>query len=319
MKVADKLRETKNTLFSFELLPPLKGRRLEDIFNSIDPLIEFEPVNINITYHQQEAVYRTLENGLIEKSIIRKRPGTVAISAAVQQKYNITVVPHIICGGFSKEETEDVLIDLHFLGMHNLLVMRGDPQKDQRFFIPEKNGHEHTLGLIEQIMKMNKGIYLDPDLENATPTDFSLGVAGYPEKHYEAPNMETDLLFLKKKIDAGAEYIVTQMFFDNSKYFRFIERIRAAGINVPVIPGLKPITTLKDIEMLPRVFHIDIPEDLVKIVRKCSSNVQAKEAGAEWAVYQSRELKNAGVPAIHYYTIGISDNIRKIAEQVFLR
>ena len=317
MKIADKLRKTKKTLFSFELLPPLKGRKLDDIFNAIDPLIEFNPININITYHQHESVYRTLENGFIERKIISKRPGTVALAAAVQHKYNITVVPHIICGGFSREETEDVLIDLHFLGMHNLLVIRGDPPKDQRYFIPEKNGHEHTLGLIEQIINMNKGIYLDPQLENANSTDFSIGVAGYPEKHFEAPNMETDLTYLKKKIDAGAEYIVTQMFFDNTAFFRFVEKCRAAGIKAPVIPGLKPITSLKDIELLPRVFHIDIPETLVKTIGKCKSNEEAKEAGVEWAVFQSRELKKAGVPAIHYYTIGISDNIRKIAKEVF--
>lgn len=317
MKIADKLKTTKNSYFSFELLPPLKGRRLDDIFNAIDPLIEFNPLNINVTYHQQESNYRTLGNGMIERKIVRKRPGTVAISAAIQHKYNITVVPHIICGGFSKEETEDILIDLHFLGMPNLLVLRGDPQKGQRFFIPEKNGHEHTIGLINQIMNMNKGIYLDTEIENATPTDFSLGVAGYPEKHYEAPNFESDLGFLKQKIDAGAEYIVTQMFFDNKKYFEFVKKCRDYGINVPVIPGLKPITTLKDIEMLPRVFAISIPDELVKLINKCKTNNEAKETGVEWGVYQSLELKNAGVPAIHYYTIGISDNIRKIAKQVF--
>ena len=317
MKIADKLRNTKETYFSFELLPPLKGRKLDDIFNAIDPLVEFKPLNINVTYHQQESVYFPTENGLMERKIVRKRPGTVAISAAIQHKYNLTVVPHIICGGFSKEETEDILIDLHFLNMPNLLVLRGDPQKGQRFFIPEKNGYDHTLGLITQIMNMNKGIYLDQDIQNATPTEFSLGVAGYPEKHYEAPNFETDLDFLKQKIDAGAEYIVTQMFFDNAKYFEFVKKCRAYGITVPIVPGLKPVTTLKDIEVLPRIFAISIPDELVKMIKKCKNNTEAKEAGVEWCVYQSKELKAAGAPAIHYYTIGISDNIRKIAGEVF--
>jgi len=317
MKVAEKLRNAEKTYFSFELLPPLKGHKLDDIYNAIDPLIEFDPLNINVTYHQQESVYRTNEEGAIERKIIRRRPGTVAISAAIQHKYKVTVVPHIICGGFSKEETEDILIDLNFLGMPNLLVLRGDPQKGQRYFIPEKNGHEHTLGLIEQIMNLNKGIYLDPDIEDPTPTDFSVGVAGYPEKHYEAPNLESDMDYLKQKVDAGAEYIVTQMFFDNSKYFEFVKKCRDHGISVPVVPGIKPVTFIKDIESLPRVFAISIPDALVKTIQKCKTNAEAKEAGVEWTVQQSRELKASGVPAIHYYTIGISDNIRKIAQQVF--
>ena len=290
---------------------------MDDIFNAIDPLIEFNPLNINITYHQQESVYKTNEHGVLEKKIIRRRPGTVAIAGAIQHKYNVTVVPHVICGGFSKEETEDILIDLHFLGMSNLLVLRGDPQKGQRFFIPEKNGHEHTLGLINQIMNLNRGIYLDNDIVDPTPTAFSLGVAGYPEKHYESPNFESDLYFLKQKIEAGAEYVVTQMFFDNSKFFDFVKKCRENDINVPIIPGIKPITFLKDIDTLPRVFAISIPEKLVKTIKKCNTNDEAKEAGTEWTIQQSKELKAAGVPAIHYYTIGISDNIRKIAQQVF--
>ena len=317
MIVAEKLRTTKKTLFSFELLPPLKGRKLDDIYNAIDPLIEFNPLNINITYHQQESLYKQNPDGQIERKIIRKRPGTVAISAAIQYKYNVTVVPHMICGGFSKEETEDLLIDLHFLGMENILVLRGDPQPGNRFFIPDGNGHEHTLGLIQQIINLNKGIYLDPDIQNTTPTAFSIGIAGYPEKHFEAPNLDSDLHYLKAKIDAGAEYIVTQMFFNNSKYFEFVDLCRKTGIYVPIVPGIKPITSVKDIEMLPRVFHIDIPNELVKEVQKCKNNAEAKEVGVEWTIMQSLELKKAGVPAVHYYTIGISDNIRKIAQRVF--
>jgi methylenetetrahydrofolate reductase (NADPH) len=317
MIVADILKNTKETLFSFELLPPLKGKNLNDIYNSIDPLIEFNPVNINVTYHQQESIYRENEHGVLERKIIRKRPGTVAISAAIQYKYNQTVVPHLICGGFTKEEAEDTLIDFNFLGMNNLLLLRGDPQKGQPVFIPEKGGHEHTLGMVEQIMNMNKGIYLEPDLKNPSPTNFSVGVAGYPEKHYESPNMEQDLKHLKQKVDAGADYIVTQMFFNNKKFFAFVDSCRKVGISVPIIPGIKPITSLKDIEVLPRVFHIEIPDDLVKSIEKCKTNEEAKEAGVEWTVQQSLELKKAGAPAIHYYTIGISDNIRKIAKRVF--
>ncbi len=317
MKVSEKLGSTNETLFSFELLPPLKGSKLEDIYNTIDPLIEFNPLNINVTYHQQESIYKQNKLGNIERKIVRKRPGTVAIAAAIQYKYNITVVPHVICGGFSKEETEDLLIDLHFLNMENILVLRGDPQPGTRFFIPEGNGHQHALGLIQQITDLNKGIYLDPDLQNATPTGFSIGVAGYPEKHYEAPNIDSDLQYLKAKIDAGAEYIVTQMFYDNEKYFEFVNLCRKNNINVPIVPGIKPLISMKDIEMLPRVFHISIPNELVKDVKKCKSNAEVKELGIEWTVAQSLTLKKAGVPAIHYYTIGISDNIRKIAQRVF--
>jgi len=317
MKVIDRLKETDKTLFSFELLPPLKGRSLEEIFRAIDPLVEFNPLNINVTYHQQESVYRKRPDGLVERKVVRKRPGTVAISSAIHSKYNLTVVPHIICGGFTREETEDLLIDLHFLGMNNLLVLRGDPPKGTRDFLPVEGGHAHTNELVEQIINLNKGIYLDSNLKDPQPTDFSVGVAGYPEKHFESPNSADDLYWLKKKIEAGADYIVTQMFFDNSKYFRFVEHCRNEGIDVPIVPGIKPITTMKDIELLPRVFHIDIPQDLVKEVRKCTSNAEAKEVGVEWTIHQSKELQSAGVPAIHYYTIGVSDNIRKIAREVF--
>lgn len=317
MNVAETLKTTKKTLFSFELLPPLKGKTIEDIYKSIDPLVEFNPLNINVTYHQQESVYQIQANGSIERKIIRKRPGTVAISAAIQKKYNQVVVPHLICGGFTKEETEDLLIDLHFLEMNNILVLRGDPQKGQRNFIPEKGGHEHTLSLVEQVVNMNRGIYLENELQNPTPTSFSVGVAGYPEKHFESPNKDMDLQYLKAKVDAGADYIVTQMFFNNAHFFDFVKKCRNLGISVPIVPGIKPITSIKDIEMLPRVFHIEIPNDLVLEVNKCKTNAEAKEVGVKWTIQQSIELKNAGVPAVHYYTIGISDNIRKIAKAVF--
>ncbi|MCF8346004.1 MAG: methylenetetrahydrofolate reductase [NAD(P)H] [Bacteroidales bacterium] len=317
MKVIDTLKKTKETLFSFELLPPRKGRTLETIYNAIDPLIEFNPLNINITYHQQESVYQKQADGSVVRKIISKRPGTVAIAAAINNKYKQTVVPHIICGGHTREETEDLLIDLHFLGLNNLLVLRGDPPSGVRDFIAVEGGHSHTNELVEQVMNLNQGIYLEPGLKDPKPTDFSVGVAGYPEKHFESPNIEEDLCWLKKKVDAGADYIVTQMFFNNEKFLRFREQCKTAGIDVPIVPGIKPITTLKDLELLPRVFHIDIPQELYTEARKCTNNAEAKALGIEWAIAQSNALKEHGVPAIHYYTIGISDNIRKIAEKVF--
>ena len=317
MKVIDKLKSTEKTLFSFELLPPRKGRTLETLYDSIDPLIEFDPLNINITYHQQESVYKKQADGSVLRKIVSKRPGTVAVAAAIMNKYNKTVVPHVICGGATKEETEDVLIDLHFLGLKNILVLRGDPPSGVRDFIPVQGGHSHTSELLEQIIDLNKGTYLEPELKNPEATDFSVGVAGYPEKHFESPNMEDDMYWLKKKVDAGADYIVTQLFFNNEKFFTFRDKCREAGIKVPIVPGIKPITTLKDLELLPRVFHIDIPQELVEGARSCKNNVEAKELGVEWAIKQSKELQAAGVPAIHYYTIGISDNIQKIAKAVY--
>ncbi len=317
MKVIDKIRDTKETLFSFELLPPVKGNHIDIVYKAIDPLMDFDPLNINITYHQQEAIYKKIDERLLEKKIIRKRPGTVAISAAIKYKYKVTVVPHMICGGFTKEETEDALIDLHFLGMHNLLVLRGDPPKGERRFIPEPGGNEYAVDLVKQIVDMNNGIYLVKDMENPHPTDFSVGVAGYPEKHFEAPNMASDLRHLKSKVDAGADYIVTQMFFENKKYFDFVDACRAIGITVPIVPGIKPITFQSDYRLLPQTFHIDIPDELSSELEKCKSNEEARQIGIEWGIKQSKELKKAGVPAIHFYTIGVSENIRKIAEVVF--
>lgn len=317
MKVIDKIKKAKNTLFTFELLPPLKGHTIEEIYDAIDPLILFDPAYINITYHQQEVQYKKRPDGLMEQRVIRKRPGTVAIAAAIQNKYKITVVPHVICGGFTKEETEDALIDLHFLGINNLLVLRGDPERGKRKFIPVKGGHTYSSELIEQIMRLNQGKYLHDDMEDAMPTDFSVGVAGYPEKHIEAPNMETDLEYLKLKIDKGAEYIVTQMFFDNQKFFNFIEKCRSNGINVPIIPGIKPVSTLNDSSLLPQTFNIDLPNELICEIKKCKTNNEVRQLGVEWAIMQSKELARNGVPGIHYYTLDQSDNIEKIAKAVF--
>ncbi len=318
MKLVDKLKDTKKTYFSFEILPPMKGGSMEDIYKVIDPLTEFDPMNINVTYHQQEVVYKEHKTGLIEKKTIRKRPGTVAISAAVKNRYqNPIVVPHLICGGFTKEETEDALIDLNFLEMTNLLVLRGDPPANQKYFTVEKGGHNHTLGLIKQIMNLNQGIYCDENLQNKTRTNFSIGVAGYPEKHNEAPNIKSDLKYLKMKIDAGAKYIITQMFFDNQKYFDFVDLCRKEGINVPIVPGIKPLRIKQDLELLPQVFNIDIPDELASEIAKAKDNKSANQIGIEWAIQQSKEIIEYGVPAVHFYTIGRSDNIKQIAKSVF--
>ena len=318
MKIIDILKNNSKTHFSFEILPPRKGKNLNNIYDAIEPLIEFDPININVTYHQQEIVFKTHKSGLLEKKTIRKRPGTVAMSAAIQHKYpNTIVIPHLICGGFSKEDTENALIDLHFLGMNNLLVLRGDPPANQKYFMPEPEGHAHTLGLIKQITNLNNGIYLDEDLENSAASDFSLGIAGYPEKHNEAPNISADIKYLKQKIDAGAEYIVTQMFFDNQKYFDFVKLCREAGVEVPIVPGIKPIKTKRNLEILPQVFGIDIPQDLTCEIKKAKDNKEASQIGVEWAIQQSKELIKFGVPSVHYYTIGNSQNVRNIVKAVF--
>jgi methylenetetrahydrofolate reductase (NADPH) len=317
MKVSEQLRNSKKTLFSFELLPPLKGRSIDEIYKAIDPLMEFNPININITYHQHEIVYNNMPDGSIEKKVVRKRPGNVALSAAIKFRYNATVVPHVICGGLTKDDIEDILLDLNFLELNNLLLLRGDAPKGQKVFMPEKNGHANTVGLVKQIMNMNKGIYLDPTLKNPVPTNFSVGVAGYPEKHVEAPNIDTDLKHLKEKVDAGAEYIVTQLFFDNQKFFDFVKKCREAGITVPIVPGLKPLSTLNDIKLVPQIFSCDIPQEYYKELEKCKNNQEVKEAGIAWSIKQSKELIDFKVPAIHFYTYGISDNVQRIAKEIF--
>ena len=317
MKVIDHLKNADKTLFSVEILPPLKGESIESLFNHLDPLVEFDPPFIDVTYHREEYVYKKRENGLLERRSIRKRPGTVGICAAIQNKYDVDTVPHIICGGFSVEETENALIDLHYLGIDNVLAIRGDAIKNEKRFVPEPNGHDYATDLLGQIMEMNKGIYLDEDLTNPWPTEFCVGVAGYPEKHFEAPNMNSDLKYLKKKVELGAEYVVTQMFFDNSKYFSFVERCREEGIDVPIIPGLKPITTKKQLSILPSIFYIDIPDDLAEAVEKCKDNQEVTEVGVEWAVQQSKELMEGGAPCLHFYSMGKAEPVRRIASHLF--
>ena len=279
--------------------------------------MEFKPPFIDVTYHREEYVYKKMASGLLEKRTTRKRPGTVGICAAIQNNYKIDTVPHIICGGFSREETENALIDLHFLGIDNILVLQGDAIKTESRFVPEPDGYKFASELLEQVVKMNKGLYLDDELQNTSPTDFCVGVAGYPEKHFSAPNLKADLKYLKLKVDLGAEYIVTQMFFNNQKYFEFVDECRKAGINVPIIPGIKPLTGKGQLTILPKAFHIDIPEDLSEEVEKCKDNTAAKEIGIEWCIKQSKELIKHNVPTLHFYSMGKSDPIYRIAKELF--
>ncbi|WKN44755.1 methylenetetrahydrofolate reductase [NAD(P)H] [Tunicatimonas pelagia] len=316
MKVIEHIAKATDTLFTIEILPPKKGEDIQTLFSHIDSLMEFKPAFIDVTYHREEHVYKEMGDGMLKKYVTRKRPGTVGICAAIQNRYNVDTVPHVICGGFSQEDTENMLIDLDFLGIQNVLVLRGDPVKSESGFVPHPEGHCYANELIEQIAGMNQGKYLY-DEGSATPTNFCIGAAGYPEKHFESPNLGTDLQYLKNKVEAGAEFIVTQMFFDNQVYFNFVELCRANGIDVPIIPGLKPLVTIKHLTALPKYFFLDIPEALRKEVAKCKDNKQAREVGIEWCVQQCQELKAAGVPCLHFYTMSKSEMVRRVAEQVF--
>ena len=317
MKVIEHIQQAKKTLFSFEILPPLKGQNIQTIFDNIDPLMEFNPPFIDVTYHREEYDFKELPNGLLEKRVVRKRPGTVGICAAIQNKYQVDAIPHVLCGGFDREDTENFLIDMGFLGIDNVVALRGDAVKSETYFKPEPKGNAYAVDLVQQITDMNNGTYLDENILNTAKTDFCIGVAGYPEKHMEAPNMESDIHFLKKKIEAGADYIVTQMFFDNSKYFAFVENCRAAGITVPIIPGLKPLATSKQLNMIPHRFHVDLPEALIKEVLKAKTKDDVRQVGIEWCINQSKELVAANIPFLHYYSMGKSDNIHKVASTVF--
>ncbi len=317
MKVIDHIKQAKTALFSIEILPPLKGKSIQSIFDGIDPLMEFKPSFVDVTYHREEYLYKKREGGYLEKVSIRKRPGTVGICAAIINKYHVDAIPHIICGGFSKEETENALIDLHFLGIDNVLALRGDSIKSEHEFIPEPNGHEYAINLVKQVSQMNKGRYIEDDLADVAPTNFCVGVAGYPEKHFEAPNMISDIKYLKAKIDAGAEYIVTQMFFDNKKYFEFVNTCREMGITVPIIPGLKILTTKKQATILPKIFKIDIPQPFLEEIEKCKTDAAVKAVGIEWCINQSKELLKHKTPCLHFYTMGSSETTRKVAAEVF--
>lgn len=317
MKIADILKNTDKTLFTFEILPPLKGGNFAEIANTIEPLLPFSPSYINVTSHRADTAYRTNANGETERYAAKKRPGSVGVAAAVKFKYNMEVVPHVICAGFTVDETEDALIDYNYLKMNNIFVLRGDKMKSDPAFIVEKNGHAHAVDLLRQIQNMNNGKYLNKEIENAAPTCFSCGVAGYPEKHADAKTFEQDLLYLKEKVDAGAGYIVTQMFFNNSKYFDFVKSCREIGINVPIIPGVKPIATMNQVDVLPKLFNLSLPKELENELRKCKTNTESKNVGTEWLIMQAKELKKANVPAIHIYTFGIPDNVAKVCKAVF--
>jgi methylenetetrahydrofolate reductase (NADPH) len=317
MHVTEHLAKAKDTLVSFEILPPLKGKTITSIYDHLDPLMEFKPSWINVTYHRSETMFKKKTDGTFEKVDVRKRPGTVGICAAIMNHYNIDAVPHIICGGFTKRETEDALIDLQFLGIDNALILRGDAAKNEASFEPEPGGNKYAIDLLKQVGQLNQGIYLDEDILNGGKTDFCMGVAGYPEKHFESPNFEIDLQKTKEKVDAGADYIMTQMFFNNQKFLEYVKACRDMGITVPIIPGLKPITNKKQLTILPRIFHVDIPTELSNAINKCKTDAECEQVGTEWLIQQSKELKAAGVPVLHYYTLGKPKVIRDVVSAVF--
>ena len=316
MKVIEHIQRAKDTLISFEVLPPLKGKGIEALYKHLDPLMAHTPAFINVTYHRSEHVFKKRPDGGFEKVVVRKRPGTESICAAILNKYNVDTVPHLICGGFSVNETEDALINLHYLGIDNVLVLRGDAAKNEMSFEAEPGGHKYASDLLKQVVDLNDGIYQEEDLRDSHKTAFCIGVAGYPEKHFEAPNMDADLQHLKKKVELGADYIITQMFFDNNKYHEFVKRCREMGITVPIIPGLKPIYNKKQLTVLPKTFHIDLPSDLANAVHKCKTDLEVEKVGAEWLLMQSRELKKSGVPVLHYYTLGRPQLIADVVGQI---
>lgn len=318
MKVTEHFEKAKGqTLISFEVLPPLKGGSMKTIFDTLDPLLEFKPPFIDVTYHREEFLYKMRDSGYYEKIAIRKRPGTVGICASIMHHYGIDAVPHLICGGFTKEETENALIDLNFLNIKNVLVLRGDARRFDDRFVPEPGGHEYAVDLVRQVVNMNKGKYLELDIENGQKTDFCIGIAGYPEKHFEAPNMRSDIHYTKQKVEAGAHYIVTQMFFDNAKYFEYVKKCQENGIDVPIVPGLKPLTRKSQLSALPRHFHVGIPDELAREVEKAKTQEDVREVGIEWCIAQSKELKANGAPCLHYYTMGDTETIRRVVEAVY--
>jgi len=318
MKVTEHIEQAKGkTLFSFEIVPPQKGQNIQELYNNIDPLMEFKPPFIDVTTSREENIYIPKENGLLERKITRMRPGTVGICASLKYKYDVDAIPHVLCGGFTKEETEYVLVDCHYLGLDNVMALRGDARKDESYFKPVNGGNNYAIDLVTQINDLNNGKYLHEIIETPYKSDFCVGVAGYPEKHLESPSLDSDLKRLKEKVDAGADYVVTQMFFDNQKYFNFVERARAIGITVPILPGIKPIAVQRHMQILPQVFRLDLPEPLITEIEKCSNNKEIRQVGIEWATQQSKELIAAGVPVVHYYSMGKSSNIEAIAREVF--
>ena len=317
MRVVDLIKNIDNTAFSFEVLPPIKGTGIEKLYETVESLLDFGPKYINITTHRSEYVYKELGNGLFERSRLRRRPGTVAVAAALHNKYHITTVPHILCSGFSREDIEYELLDLQFLNITDLLVLRGDKAKHESVFTPEPNGPSHAIELEEQINNFNKGVFIDGSPIKITNTPFSYGVACYPEKHEESPNMEQDIYWLKKKVEAGAEYAVTQLFYDNNKYFDFVERVRKEGIDIPIIPGIKPFRKLSQLTVIPKTFKVDIPQELALEALKCKTDDEANALGIEWCINQCKELIKFGVPSIHFYTVGAVDSIKQVAKAIY--
>jgi len=318
MKVTEHIERAKGkTLFSFEIIPPQKGHHIDDLYNNVDPLMEFNPPFIDVTTSREEHIYIAKGNGLLEQKITRMRPGTVGICASLKYKYNVDAIPHVLCGGFTKEETEYVLVDCHYLGLDNVMALRGDPMKHEKYFSATPDGHSYASELVAQIRQLNQGKYLHDIIESIHKTDFCIGVAGYPEKHLESPSLEADLRRLKEKVDAGADYVVTQMFFDNKKYFDFVDKARELGIKVPIIPGIKPISIKRHLQILPQVFKLDLPEELISGVDNCKDNKQVRQVGIEWTIQQTKELIAKGVPVVHFYSMGKSDNIKAIAKEVF--
>ena len=317
MKVTQHIKEANGKpFFSIEILPPVKGKSIESIFKTLDPLMEFKPSFINVTYHRSEQIFKKNKDGSFERIDIRKRPGTVGICAAIMNHYSVDAVPHLICGGFTKDETENALIDLNFLGIDNVLALRGDPPKNEKYFSPDAHGHSYAIDLVKQIEMLNRGQYLEDDIDGGVHTDFCIGVAGYPEKHYESPNPDLDMMFLKSKIDAGADYITTQMFFDNEKYHGFVNKCRDLNIDTPIIPGLKPLTSIKQLSAIPSFFHVDIPNDLALEMMKCKNDKDMELVGTEWLLAQTRDLIRAGAPVIHFYTLGKPHVVYNVMKQI---
>ena len=318
MKVTDHIKEAKDkTLFSFEIVPPVKGQNIQNLYDNIEPLMDFKPPFIDVTTSREEYIYIKKESGLLERKVTRMRPGTVGICASIKHKFDVDAVPHVLCGGFTQEETEYVLVDCHYLGIDNVMALRGDSAKHEQYFKPVEGGNNFAVELVKQISDLNAGSYLHESIDAKHSSNFCVGVAGYPEKHFESPSFKSDLQRLKEKVDAGADYVVTQMFFDNQKYFDFVKEARAIGINVPIIPGIKPVAVQRHLTILPKVFSLDMPEDLVKAMESCKDNKAIRQVGIEWAIQQSKELVEAGVPVVHYYSMGKSSNIQAIAKEVF--
>ncbi len=317
MKITDYIKQADQTLFSFEIIPPVKGKSIQELYKNIDPLMEFKPPFIDVTTSREEYIYIEKKGGLLEKRLTRMRPGTLGICASIQNRYQVDTVPHLLCGGFTKQETEYLLVDCQYLGIDNVMALRGDARKEERRFEKTEGGHNYAIDLVKQIKRMNQGNYLHEVMEITCDVDFCIGVAGYPEKHDEAPCMQTDLQRLKDKVAAGADYVVTQMFFDNQRYFEFVEKARDIGIHIPIIPGIKPIATKKHLHLLPQTFHLDIPHELVTAVENCKTNKDVRKVGVEFCIAQCKELIDYGVPVLHFYSMGKSDNIYDIAQAIF--